>query len=102
MFRIDQPRRRNRFDLANAWVDVFVAHGEVVRCTTTFELLVAKCFKLVDIVGTDSWMVDSYNSETIPMPLFCTRFVARNVVLRVLDLARVRQLVLTWARRKRV
>ena len=95
MFGIDQPRRRNRFDLANAWVDVFVAHGEVIRCTTTFELLVSKCFKLVHVVGSDSWMIDAYNSDTIAMSFFCGRFVACNVVFGVLDLARIRQFILT-------
>ena len=100
VFRIDKPRRRNRVDLANAWVDVFVAHGEVVRCTTAFKLLDAKCFELIDIVGAYSWMVDTYNSETIAMSFYCSRFVACNIVLRVLDLARIRQFVLTWTWRK--
>ena len=85
VFRIDQPRRRNRVDLANAWVDVFVAHGEVVRSAAAFKLLMSECFEFVHTVCTNARVIGSNN--VVARTLLCIRFVTCNVILGILDLA---------------
>ena len=100
MFGVCKSWRWNRFNLSDARVDVFVAHGEVVRRTSAFKFLVAKRFELVHIVGADAWVVLA--NDFVARCLFRGRFVACNVILGVLDLTRIWCLVVAWTRGKSI
>lgn len=89
MLRVRKPWRWNCINFANARINVFVAHCEVIWCATTFKLLMTKRLEFINIIGSHSGVIHANYSKTVSVTLFCGRFVASNVILWVLDLAGV-------------
>ena len=97
MFRIQKSRRWNGFNFTNTWIDVFVAHCEIIRSPATLEFLYTKSFEFIYVIGSNSWVLRTDNFDSIYVTI-STRFIARDFILWILDLTRIWQLIGAWSR----
>ena len=95
MFRIQKSRRWNGFNFTNTWIDVFVAHCEIIWSPATLEFLYTKSFEFIYVIGSNSWVLRTNNFDSIYVTIN-TRFIARDFILWILDLTRIWQLIGAW------